>query len=171
MADYLYPIFNNNMASIHRKECFYGSCGTQHHMPRDPRGVLPTYSSINTLIPACGPLRGLWTNCSPSQTQSRSHGKHCRRKSPTDKKVFMEVQVWCEIPTHHWSKKIQIWMHWKGKLVETRERRCSFKCKERQQLKTSGNMKNQWNMIPPTNHNNPLVTNVKNMERCNLPNK
>lgn len=99
---------------------------TQHHMPRDPREVLPTYSSVKTLIPAVDPLGAN----SPSQTQSRSHGKHCLRKSLTDKRVFMEVQVWCEVPTHYWSKKIQIWMHWKGQLVKTREGRCSLKCKD-----------------------------------------
>ena len=42
---------------------------------------------------------------------------------------------------------------------------------QRQQLKTYRNMKNQWNMMPPMNHNNPLVTDVKNVEICNLPNK
>lgn len=35
--------FNNkNSASIRKQKCLCGSCGIQHHMPRDLGGVLPT---------------------------------------------------------------------------------------------------------------------------------
>lgn len=136
MADYLSPHLQQQYGIHPQKECFYGSCGTQRHMPgTQEESYLHIVQSIISWS-QLWTLGGLWTNCSPFQTQSRSHGKHCLRKSPTDKRIFMDVQVWCEVPKHHWRKKIQIWMHWKEQLVKTREGMV-FQMQKKTAIKTS----------------------------------
>ena len=111
------PLNNNNLASIPVYPCLGGYCGIQHHMTRDLEGVLPTCASGNRHIdlgPGCRPCSRLWTGSSLSQQLSRSPGKHSLRQSLMDETAFMEVQVSIrEGPAWHWSKQIQVWMHWR----------------------------------------------------------
>lgn len=77
-----------------------GSYGIQHHMPKDPGGVLPTSASGNGHIdPGPGYI--------PSHSLG-AHGGHCLRQSHTNERAFVEVQVFSrKVSAHCWSKKYQ----------------------------------------------------------------
>lgn len=98
-----------------QKKCF---CRSQHHKPRDPGDVLPTYVLYNKQIdlgPGYEHESGPCTDPCPSCLQSSSPPKHWLRQSPTDKKDFVEVQDSSrELPAHCWSKKIRGWTRWRG---------------------------------------------------------
>lgn len=54
--------FNSTLAKFYEQKCLCESCGFQHHMPRDPGGVLPTCVSDNKqtdLSTGCGTNKSL----------------------------------------------------------------------------------------------------------------
>lgn len=55
---------NNNLVFNYGQKCLCGSCGIQHHVPRDPGGVSLTCALGNRhtdLGSSCGLCSGLWT--------------------------------------------------------------------------------------------------------------
>lgn len=75
--------------------CLCGSCGIQHHRPRDPGELLPTYElgvKQTDLGPGCGSWSGPWTGFRLSWTGSRSPAEHGSRQSPMDERAFPGVQ-------------------------------------------------------------------------------
>lgn len=76
------PLFispsQNNLAPSHKQKFLRERCRIQHHMPKDPRRVLPTCVLGNghtNLSPACGPSSNLVTSSGSSQSWSRGPWK------------------------------------------------------------------------------------------------
>lgn len=102
---------------LYEQKVLCGNCGIQHHLPKDPGGVLSTGALGHWQTdfgPRVRPWTGLWTSSSPSWGQSWSPWRTLTSTITHIQERLCGSPASSEVPAHRWSKNIWDSTLWRG---------------------------------------------------------